>query len=125
MLHRDEAGWANPRVIAILAIVFFCGSVVGAALTRQYLHSRMASSQDEVTRMRRLKFDALKHQLDLTTAQEQTVLQVLDDFAKYYQNLEEQREDVAEAGKKRIYAVLNSEQKERFAKILKEAPPPL
>jgi sensor histidine kinase YesM len=125
MLHRDEATWTNPKVIAILAIVFFCGSVVGAALMRQYLHSRMPSSRDEVTRMKRLKFGDLKRQLDLTSAQEQTVLQALDDFAKFYQNLEEQREDVAETGKKRIYAVLNPEQKQRFAHILNETPPPL
>jgi len=123
MLHRDEAGWTNPKVIAILAIVFFCGSVVGAAVMRQYLHSRMPLSHDEISQMRGLRFDALKHKLNLTPGQEQTVSQVLDDFAKYYQNLEEQREDVAEAGKKRIYAVLNLEQKQRFARLLKEAPP--
>jgi hypothetical protein len=125
MLHRDEAGWTNPKVIAILAVVFFCGSVVGAALMRQYLHSRIPSSQDEVAQMRRLKFEVLKRKLDLTAAQEQTVLKVLDDFAKYYQNLEEQREDVAEAGKKRIYAVLNADQRQRLAHLLNESPPPL
>src|SRR4051812_33869390 len=98
MLRRDEAGWANARVIVILAVVFLSGSVFGAAAMRQYLHMRfqLPAAHDFVYKGQRVGFDNLKSSLRLTPDQESTVKQVLDDFAKYYQNLEEQREDVTE-----------------------------
>ena len=40
MLHRNEAGWTNPKVIAIIAVVFLCGSAFGAAAMREYIHYR-------------------------------------------------------------------------------------
>lgn len=125
MLHQDEAGWANPKVIAILAVVFLCGSVVGATLMRNYMHPRLARSNGPVIVLRghSVDFDTLKQTLNLTAAQEQTVVQVLDDFAKYYQNIEEQREDTAESGRRRILAVLSPEQKQRFYRLFKEQPP--
>jgi Spy/CpxP family protein refolding chaperone len=116
MLHRNEAGWANSRVIIILAVVFLSGSVFGAAAMRQYLHTRfhLPAAHDFLYHGQRVGFENLKATLNLTPDQESTVKQVLDDFAKYYQNLEEQREDVAEAGKRRIFAVLTPDQKRRF-----------
>ena len=125
MLARNDVGWANPKVITILALVFLCGSAFGAAAMRQYLHSRflMTASHAFVYHGRRVRFDTLKTDLALTPTQEQAVKQVLDDFAKYYQNLEEEREDVTESGKKRIYAVLDPQQKQRFAELLHESPP--
>ena len=118
-------GWANPKVITILALVFLCGSAFGAAAMREYLHSRLFGPPAHafVYHGRRLGFNTLKSDLGLTPVQEQAVKQVLDDFAKYYQNLEEQREDVSESGKKRIYGVLNPQQKQRFAELLHEPPP--
>lgn len=125
MLHQDEAGWANPKVIAILAVVFLCGSVVGATLMRNYLHPALLPTRGPVIVLQgqTVDFNTLKQTLNLTAAQEQTVAQVLDDFAKYYQNIEEQREDTAESGKRRILAVLNPEQKQRFYRLFKEPPP--
>jgi hypothetical protein len=125
MLHRGEAGWANPKVIAILAVVFLCGSVVGATLMRNYLHFRHSPPDGREIELRgqRVDFNTLKQNLNLTGAQEETVVQVLDDFAKYYQNIEEQREDIAESGRRRILAVLNPDQKQRFYRLFKEQPP--
>jgi len=119
---RHEAGWANPKVIVILAVVFLAGSVVGAAAMRQYLHERLhlPAANDFVYRGQRVGFDHLKGALSLTPDQEETVKQVLDDFAKYYQNLEEQREDVTEAGKRKIFAVLTPDQKRRFDELFRE-----
>lgn len=124
MLHRGEAGWANTKVIAILAVVFLCGSVVGATLMRNYLHPRLSppDGQEIELRGQRVDFNTLKRSLNLTSAQEETVVQVLDDFAKYYQNIEEQREDIAESGRRRILAVLNPDQKQRFYRLFKEQP---
>jgi hypothetical protein len=42
---------------------------------------------------------------------------VLDDYGKYYQNIEDEREDVAEHGKQRILSVLDERQKKRFNEI--------
>jgi hypothetical protein len=124
-LARNDVGWANPKLITILALVFLCGSAFGAAAMREYLHSRLfkPAAYDFVYHGRRLGFNTLKTDLGLSPVQEQAVKQVLDDFAKYYQNLEEQREDVTESGKKRIYAVLDPQQKERLAELLHEPVP--
>ncbi len=124
MLHRDEAGWANPKVIVILAVVFLSGSVFGAAAMREYLHTRLhlPAAHDFLYHGQRVGFDDLKSALNLTEDQEETVKQVLDDFAKYYQNLEDQRDDVTEAGKRKIFAVLTPDQKRRFNSLFREPP---
>jgi hypothetical protein len=124
MLRHEDAGWTNPRVIAILSIVFLCGSAFGAAIMRAYLHAKMAPpAHSFVYHGKQVSFDTLRSELHLTSTQERTVSSVLDDFAKYYQNLEEQREDVAEAGKRRILGVLDDSQQQRFYQLFNEHPP--
>ena len=124
MLRHEDAGWTNPRVIAILSIVFLCGSAVGAAIMRGYLHAKIGTAGAFVRVSRKqVSFDTLRSELHLTSTQERTVSSVLDDFAKYYQNLEEQREDVAEAGKRRILGVLDDSQQQRFYQLFNEHPP--
>jgi hypothetical protein len=124
MMRQEDAGWSNPRVIAILAIVFLCGSAFGAAIMREYLHSRMLiPGHTFVYHGKQVSFDTLRSQLHLTSSQEQTVSSVLDDFAKFYQNMEEEREDVAESGKRRIFAVLDDSQQQRFYQLFNERPP--
>jgi Spy/CpxP family protein refolding chaperone len=124
MPHQRETGWANPKVITILAVVFLCGAAVGAAAMRQYLHRWFlvpATVQGSfIAHNHRVTFKTLKEDLNLTPAQEQTVKDVLDDFAKYYQNLEEQREDVTEAGKRRIDNVLDPQQKKKFQELVQD-----
>jgi len=66
---------------------------------------------------RKVGLERLKAQLNLTPQQEETVTKVLDDYGKYYQNIEDDREDVAAHGKQRILDVLNDEQKKRFNEI--------
>jgi hypothetical protein len=75
--------------------------------------------QANMERARRVGVQHLKAELDLTPEQEQTVMKVLDDYGKYYQNIEDEREDVAEHGKQRILSVLNDRQKKRFLDLLK------
>jgi hypothetical protein len=65
----------------------------------------------------RFGLSRLKTTLNLTPAQEVTITEVLDDYSKYYQNIEDQREDVAEHGKQRILDVLDERQKNRFKEI--------
>lgn len=125
MLHRGDHGWANPKVIAILAVVFLFGTACGAAIMREYIHYRfmVPAAHDFIYHGRRVPFSTLKDQLNLDSNQERSVEQVLDDFAKYYQNLEEEREDVTESAKKKVYALLAPDQQQRFAQLLHEDPP--
>lgn len=58
-----------------------------------------------------------KQELKLTPDQEKVVTEVLDDYAKYYQNLEQDRQDVAMHGKKRILDALRPDQRLRFERM--------
>lgn len=118
MFRRYDTGWSNPRVLTTLAIIFICGVSVGAVITRQYLHSKMYFHRElAIEDARRFGLHRLQVQLNLTPQQESIVARELDDYAKYYQNIEEEREDVAEHGRQRILSILNDDQKKRFNAI--------
>jgi hypothetical protein len=126
MVRHNDAGWSNPKVLAIVGVVFLCGAAFGSAVTRQYLHSKLfpPRQQQPIEVARHVGLARLKAELNLTPDQEKTVTKELDDYAKYYQNIEEQREDVAEHGKQRILDVLNDQQKKRFNEIFNRRPEP-
>ena len=60
----------------------------------------------------------LREQLNLSPSQEQTVMKILDDYGKFYQNIEDEREDVANEGRRQILRVLSPEQQKQFNKII-------
>jgi hypothetical protein len=119
MMRHNDAGWSNPKVLAIVTVIFLCGAAFGSAITRQYLHSKLfpPRQQEPIEVARRVGLSRLKAELNLSPDQEKIVTKELDDYAKYYQNIEEQREDVAELGKQRIMDVLNDHQKKRFTEL--------
>lgn len=119
MLRRDQTGWSNPKVLAVLAVIFLCGAAFGSAITRSYLHSHMFHQRSDraIEMARQVGLQRLKSVLNLSPSQERTVTDVLDDYGKYYQNIEDEREDVAELGKQKILAVLTPDQKKRFKQI--------
>lgn len=120
MLRQDEdVSWRNAKVLSIFGVIFLCGLAAGSVLTRAYLHSRMQVSTPAQTleAAQRLGLERLRVTLHLTPTQEQTITEVLDDYGKYYQNIEDQREDVAEHGKQRILDVLDESQKQHFHQI--------
>jgi hypothetical protein len=122
MLRHNDAGWSNPKVLAILVVIFVCGAALGSAVTSRFLHARMPLLDRRATMesAERLGVQRLKTELELTPEQNETVMKVLDDYGKYYQNIEDEREDVAEHGKQRILSVLNMQQKKRFLELLKD-----
>ena len=67
-----KAGWANPKVIAILAVVFLCGSVLGAAADAALSASSgsicLRGGTSVVYTGKRVDFNTLKHTLNLTAA---------------------------------------------------------
>jgi hypothetical protein len=119
MFSTEESGWSNPKVLAILAVVFLCGTAFGAAAMRQYLHRWMPEPGHEfIYQGKRLGLEQLKTELRLRPDQALQVELMLDDFAKYYQNIEDQRSAVAVMGKEKILDVLDADQKQRFEQML-------
>ena len=123
---RHDAGWSNPRVLAILTVIFFFGAAFGSVVTREYLHAHMFPPKraNTMEAVKTIGLGQLQAQLNLTPQQYKVVVQQLDEYAKYYQNIEdqqadieEQRANVAELGKQKILDVLNNDQKRRFSEL--------
>jgi len=72
------------------------------------------SAAPAIEKARHVGLAALKTKLNLTPAQERVVTKVLDDYGKFYQNIEDERQDVAEYGRRQILEVLTPEQRARF-----------
>ena len=121
LVRSSDAGWYSPRVLTIFVVIFICGIAAGSAATRAFLHSRMAPSP---LRAPVVGVDLLKQELHLTPDQEKVVMQSLDDYAKYYDNIEEERQSVAEHGKLQILSVLNPDQQKRFLQLFSTKPLP-
>lgn len=121
MLRTDEDSWANPKVLVIFAMIFVCGAAFGSAVTHTYLlHRRahpVARTHYGMDAAQHIGLKGLVEVLNLTPEQEKTVMKELDDYAKYYQNIEDERDDVAAHGKERILEVLTPEQRKKFNAI--------
>ena len=120
MLRTEDAGWSNPKVLTILAVIFLCGATFGSVITRSFLHSRMIVRADPhrpIEAARSYGLERLRIELNLSPVQEATITKVLDDYGKYYQNIEDEREDVAEHGRRHILEILTPDQRKRFNEI--------
>jgi len=115
-MRSSQRVWSNPKIVTIFFLVFLCGATLGAALTRVYLHMRMTPVHAATVS----GLEDLKQKLHLTPEQARVVSQELDDYGKYYQNIEEEREDVAEHGRRRILSVLTPEQQQIFKGLFKK-----
>lgn len=118
MSNENEPGWSNPKVLTIFALIFLCGIAFGSLLTRSYLHRHLAMTRDRheasIESAGRFGLQKLTTELNLTQEQVRFITQELDDYRKYYQNIEDERLDVAEHGKQRILNRLNDDQKRKF-----------
>lgn len=116
-MRSGNESWSNPKVLTVFVLLFLCGMACGSAVTSTLLHTRIsaaaASSQ--------LGLNELKDKLQLTPDQQEVVARELDEYVKYYQNIEEEREDVAEHGKRRILSVLNPAQRKIFLGMFKSS----
>jgi hypothetical protein len=121
MAREEDAGWSNPRVLVIFAVIFLCGTSFGAVLMSEYMHTHVhlpETSAGTMDAASKLGLERLKSQLDLTDSQQQTVMGVLDEYGKFYQNIEDERQDVARHGERRILDCLTEPQKQKFQKML-------
>ena len=105
----------NPRTSAgvALALVFLCGSVVGALAIDLVVHSRQRPPVFETLQGKAATFARMQKELDLTPAQSEQMASILDDFWQYYQT-------VISEGKQRIEQILTPEQKAKFEQLLLE-----
>ena len=119
MFSADRASWQNPRILFLLLLVFICGSLAGALVMRSSLHEKMHRGtsywRDDKTQF--FSYDKLRKDLDLTVDQSQRLKTILDDFAKYHEDLETQMEDVRATGKNRIVQMLTPPQRQRFEQL--------
>jgi hypothetical protein len=92
--------------------------MAGAVGMRAFLHARIPfSDQRTIEAARELPITHLATQLNLTPEQQKAVMAQLDEYGKYYQNIEEERADVARHGIQAIMDCLNEDQRKQFAKM--------
>jgi hypothetical protein len=122
MLGSDRASWQNPKVLTTLLLVFLAGACAGALAMRSYGLTRINHSATLALRPEGRDAFLLrcKKELNLTPTQAQRITGVLDDYKSYYDNLEDQLEEIRATGKDRIMRVLDDRQKAKFEEMLAE-----
>ncbi len=124
MIEADRASWQNPRILALLLLVFLCGALAGALTMRGGLHEKMHRAapywKDDKTQF--FSYEKLKKELNLTGEQSVRLKTILDDFVKYHEDLEAQIEDVRATGKNRIVQMLTPQQRQRFEHLCNQLP---
>lgn len=103
---------AKATLLVCFTLVFFCGGVCGALLNNA-LHHEAFVSRAAVRGHFGAHFELqhLQHELDLDSEQSRQLSMILDDVAKYYDN-------VLSDGQTRVMQILNEKQKAKFEKIL-------
>ncbi len=113
-------GWRNPKVIALLSLVFLTGSAAGALGFRYVNRQAVRQGPSWKEGGREISLQKFRRELDLSSEQALEVEAVLDDFMMYYQTLQAQMDDVRANGKDRIVRILKPEQRERFGRMMSD-----
>ena len=123
MFDTDRPSWKNPRVLGILALVFLCGAATGALIMQLGLHDKMhrATSQFWKNNDTVLSYDKLTHELNLSPSQCNALKTILNDYARYHEDLQAQLDDFRATGKSQIMRILEPDQRIRFEKLVREA----
>ncbi len=121
----DRISWSNPRVLTVLLLVFLSGGLSGAIALRYVRSPRSGRTPATTATTGAASWNnkegflgRCKKELNLRPDQEQRMSAVLDDYRMYYQNLQEQLDEVRATGKGRIIEILDPEQKQKFEKLL-------
>jgi Spy/CpxP family protein refolding chaperone len=113
--------WHNPRILALLLLVFLGGMACGVFATHYAIvHAAFRPSVSFRDGGRARTMAHLKQDLNLTPDQAQQIETLLEDLAKYYDNLQGQMGDFRQDGKDRIKKILTPEQQKKFDQILNE-----
>lgn len=126
MHAAERASWQNPKVLTTLLLVFIAGAFSGALGMRAGLHERihahnlLPSIKDP--NASKTFLDHCMTELDLSDKQAREMASILDDYKLYYQNVQDQLEEVRSTGKSRIMELLDSQQKQKFERMITELP---
>lgn len=122
MYSSNRTSWWNPRVLAVLFLVFCTGGLAGA-LTFRYLRPILRPKPPVIQANDKDAFLAkLEKELSLRPEQSKQMSVILDDYKRYYQTLSEQLEEVRATGKNRILDVLDEGQRQKFKKMVQDLP---
>ena len=115
----DAISWRNPKVLRVLALVFVAGALSGAVTYRiARMTMRTAPQPPPVSSMGgKDTLGMLKRELNLTPTQADQVAAIIDDYKRYYGNIQDQVEEVRATGKSRILQVLDPQQRSKFEKL--------
>jgi hypothetical protein len=124
----DQAPWRHPKIVSTLLLVFVAGAFTGGLGMRLGLHERLhppsvAASTKEASRGAVIQ--NFKTKLDLSPEQTRQIEGFLEEYRHYYENLEDQLDDMRSTGKKNILTILNPSQREKFEKMMAELAPQL
>jgi hypothetical protein len=100
---------AKATLCLSFALIFLCGAVSGALLMNLKSHTRDPGKYGHFDG--RFELDRLHKELDLTDEQTRQISMILDDVAKYYDN-------VLSDGQTRVMQILDDKQKEKFQQLL-------
>ncbi len=103
---------AKATLYLSFALIFLCGGVTGALLMNLKAHARTHES-DRGHLHPKFELDHLHKELDLNDEQTRQLSMILDDVAKYYDN-------VLSDGQTRVMQILDDKQKEKFRKMLSD-----
>jgi Spy/CpxP family protein refolding chaperone len=122
MLATAQAPWRNARVVSTIMLVFLAGAASGALSMQLGLHGwlhRTMSTPEPVSQPATL-LEKFNSELALTPDQSQKISAVLADYTQYYQNIQEQLDDVRATGRRQILGILTPDQRDKFEKMAPE-----
>ena len=119
MFDPQRPAWQNPRVHGILLLVFLSGAVFGALVMRLGMNYRVTAHGGGPSIGKGLSYDRLTKDLQLSQDQCRQLRTILDDYARYHEDLEGQLEDWQATGKNQIIRILTPEQRQRFEQLIR------
>jgi len=105
------ASSAKATLCISFALVFLCGGVTGALLMNLRTHSAASHTATHGKFVSRFELQHLRKELQLTDEQTRQLSMILDDVAKYYDN-------VLSDGQSRVMQMLDERQKKKFEQML-------
>jgi Spy/CpxP family protein refolding chaperone len=99
-----------------LTLVFLCGAAAGAVVMNFGVHNRLHQPSFDTAAGREVYFSRMKRELNLTSAQQEQMESILNDFWTYYRT-------VLSESKTKVEQILNEEQRRKFERILQERQP--
>lgn len=118
----DPISWRNPKVLRVLLLVFVAGGLTGAVtfrVARMIFRREVVAAAPNAPSLRDKEkaMAMLQRELSLTEAQSLQVGLILDDYKRYYGNIQDQVEEIRATGKGKILKVLDPQQRAKFEKL--------